>query len=165
MNNHKKVKHVVVVEPETKIDVDETPSIIVTTVPVEITPLIVVKETTTTTVEPVINDEIELTVNSKSVSRSNSVESQSRSPTRSLSPSIEASKSKSKSPSSNVSIKSESVIKEVPMSGDRNRFSRSRSPKSRWHASPTPDPETDKLQVRRIIYVANTNNNILNLHD
>jgi hypothetical protein len=29
--------------------------------------------------------------------------------------------------------RSESAIKEVPMSGDRNRFSRSRSPKARWH--------------------------------
>jgi hypothetical protein len=34
------------------------------------------------------------------------------------------------------------------MSGDRNRFSRSRSPKSRWHASPTPDPESVELQVK-----------------
>ena len=88
-------------------------------------------------------------INKQSVSRSNSTEfeSQSRSPpSRSLSPSNGA--SKSKSPASNISIKSESVIKEVPMSGDRNRFSRSRSPKSRWHhASPTPDPE---LQVKVI---------------
>ena len=29
--------------------------------------------------------------------------------------------------------RSESCIKEVPMSGDRNRFSRSKSPKARWH--------------------------------
>jgi hypothetical protein len=46
------------------------------------------------------------------------------------------------------SSKSESAFKEIPMSGDRNRFSRSRSPKSRWHAPPTPDPEsTDGHQV------------------
>lgn len=29
--------------------------------------------------------------------------------------------------------RSESCVNEVPMSGDRNRFSRSRSPKARWH--------------------------------
>lgn len=29
--------------------------------------------------------------------------------------------------------RSESAIKEIPMSGDRNRFSRSKSPKARWH--------------------------------
>ncbi|RNA30992.1 apoptotic chromatin condensation inducer in the nucleus isoform X4 [Brachionus plicatilis] len=31
------------------------------------------------------------------------------------------------------SERSESVIKEVPLSGERNRFSRSKSPKPRWH--------------------------------
>lgn len=30
--------------------------------------------------------------------------------------------------------RSESCIKEVPLSGDRNRFSRSKSPKARWHS-------------------------------
>lgn len=30
------------------------------------------------------------------------------------------------------SERSESAVKEVPMSGDRNRFSRSKSPKARW---------------------------------
>ena len=33
----------------------------------------------------------------------------------------------------NSTERSESCIKEVPMSGDRNRFSRSKSPKPRWH--------------------------------
>lgn len=35
----------------------------------------------------------------------------------------------------NSTERSESCIKEVPMSGDRNRFSRSRSPKPRWQGS------------------------------
>ena len=34
--------------------------------------------------------------------------------------------------------RSESCIKEVPMSGDRNRFSRSKSPKPRWQADAQP---------------------------
>lgn len=43
------------------------------------------------------------------------------------------------------SVKSESVIKEIPLSGDRHRLSRSKSPKSRWHHSPSPQqPQTNQ---------------------
>lgn len=44
------------------------------------------------------------------------------------------------------STKSESVIKEIPLSGDRHRLSRSKSPKSRWHHSPSPQqpPQTQQ---------------------
>lgn len=38
--------------------------------------------------------------------------------------------------------RSESCIKEVPMSGERNRFSRSKSPKARWHQDGVEEPET-----------------------
>ena len=45
----------------------------------------------------------------------------------------------SRSPSvDSSSAKSESVIKEIPLSGERHRLSRSKSPKSRWHHSPSP---------------------------
>jgi hypothetical protein len=45
----------------------------------------------------------------------------------------------SRSPSvGSSSAKSESVIKEIPLSGERHRLSRSKSPKSRWHHSPSP---------------------------
>lgn len=45
----------------------------------------------------------------------------------------------SRSPSvGSSSVKSESVIKEIPLSGERHRLSRSKSPKSRWHHSPSP---------------------------
>ena len=138
--NHKKVKHVKVVEPEPEVKSD-----VAVNENKEQQPAIENKTN---------NIEMEVVVN-KTNSRSNSTESQSRSPlrslsTRSLSPANDTEASKSKSSSSNVSIKSESVIKEVPMSGDRNRFSRSRSPKSRWHASPTPDPETNNEKLEEI---------------
>lgn len=66
-------------------------------------------------------------INTSRKSRDNQSESRSRS--RSTSKQRER---ESKSPSME-SFKSESVLKEVPMSGDRNRFSRSKSPKARWH--------------------------------
>jgi len=48
----------------------------------------------------------------------------------------------SRSPSvGSSSAKSESVIKEIPLSGDRHRLSRSKSPKSRWHHSPSPQDQ------------------------
>ncbi|CAF1492909.1 unnamed protein product [Adineta ricciae] len=52
----------------------------------------------------------------------------------------------SRSPSvDSSSVKSESVIKEIPLSGDRHRLSRSKSPKSRWHHSPSPQqPQTNQ---------------------
>ena len=49
----------------------------------------------------------------------------------------------SRSPSvGSSSVKSESVIKEIPLSGERHRLSRSKSPKSRWHHSPSPQQQT-----------------------
>jgi len=48
----------------------------------------------------------------------------------------------SRSPSvGSSSVKSESVIKEIPLSGERHRLSRSKSPKSRWHHSPSPQQQ------------------------
>jgi len=48
----------------------------------------------------------------------------------------------SRSPSvGSSSAKSESVIKEIPLSGERHRLSRSKSPKSRWHHSPSPQEQ------------------------
>ena len=48
----------------------------------------------------------------------------------------------SRSPSvDSSSAKSESVIKEIPLSGERHRLSRSKSPKSRWHHSPSPQDQ------------------------
>lgn len=48
----------------------------------------------------------------------------------------------SRSPSvGSSSAKSESVIKEIPLSGERHRLSRSKSPKSRWHHSPSPQQQ------------------------
>ncbi|CAF1523029.1 unnamed protein product [Didymodactylos carnosus] len=55
---------------------------------------------------------------------------------RSRSPST--SSRKRKSPSVTSSVKSESVINEMPLSGERHRLSRSKSPKSRWRHSPSP---------------------------
>ena len=52
----------------------------------------------------------------------------------------------SRSPSvGSSSAKSESVIKEIPLSGERHRLSRSKSPKSRWHHSPS--PQEDPAQI------------------
>ncbi|CAF2471146.1 unnamed protein product [Rotaria sp. Silwood2] len=51
----------------------------------------------------------------------------------------------SRSPSvGSSSAKSESVIKEIPLSGERHRLSRSKSPKSRWHHSPSPQQQTNQ---------------------
>jgi hypothetical protein len=51
----------------------------------------------------------------------------------------------SRSPSvGSSSAKSESVIKEIPLSGERHRLSRSKSPKSRWHHSPSPQEKTNQ---------------------
>jgi hypothetical protein len=83
--------------------------------------------------------EVELQVNATNVSFNDTQETNdnkrrlSKSPSKSRSRSRSTSKQRrSKSPSMESS-KSESVSKEVPMSGDRNRFSRSKSPKARWH--------------------------------
>ena len=55
----------------------------------------------------------------------------------------------SRSPSvGSSSAKSESVVKEIPLSGDRHRLSRSKSPKSRWHHSPSPqDQQTNPSTI------------------
>lgn len=67
------------------------------------------------------------------------------------------------------STKSESVIKEIPLSGDRHRLSRSKSPKSRWHHSPSPQqPQTQTQQDNQTLpndeqtnsAVSNNNNEI-----
>jgi hypothetical protein len=51
----------------------------------------------------------------------------------------------SRSPSvGSSSAKSESVIKEIPLSGERHRLSRSKSPKSRWHHSPSPQEQINQ---------------------
>ena len=53
----------------------------------------------------------------------------------------------SRSPSvGSSSAKSESVIKEIPLSGERHRLSRSKSPKSRWHHSPSPHEQQQQQQ-------------------
>jgi hypothetical protein len=52
----------------------------------------------------------------------------------------------SRSPSvGSSSAKSESVIKEIPLSGERHRLSRSKSPKSRWHHSPSPQEDPSQI--------------------
>ena len=57
----------------------------------------------------------------------------------------------SRSPSvGSSSTKSESVIKEIPLSGDRHRLSRSKSPKSRWHHSPSPQDQQQSNQSTTI---------------
>ena len=57
----------------------------------------------------------------------------------------------SRSPSvGSSSAKSESVIKEIPLSGERHRLSRSKSPKSRWHHSPSPHEQQQAEQSAAI---------------
>lgn len=56
----------------------------------------------------------------------------------------------SRSPSvGSSSAKSESVIKEIPLSGERHRLSRSKSPKSRWHHSPSPQELQQQQQAEQ----------------
>jgi hypothetical protein len=56
----------------------------------------------------------------------------------------------SRSPSvGSSSAKSESVIKEIPLSGERHRLSRSKSPKSRWHHSPSPQDQEQQQQQQQ----------------
>ena len=54
--------------------------------------------------------------------------------------------------------RSESCIKEVPMSGDRNRFSRSKSPKPRWQADAQPQIQstdtTDQEKKEEVVAAA-----------
>jgi len=50
---------------------------------------------------------------------------------------------------SNGAERSESAIKEVPMSGDRHRFSRSKSPKARWHNENGDLAEADEEQPKQ----------------
>lgn len=59
----------------------------------------------------------------------------------------EEAKGREASPVSSASTKSESVCKEVPMSGERNRFSRSRSPKARWHGSVAKEHEHESHAI------------------
>ncbi|CAM4797453.1 unnamed protein product [Rotaria magnacalcarata] len=68
------------------------------------------------------------------------------------------------------SAKSESVIKEIPLSGERHRLSRSKSPKSRWHHSPSPQeqmhqPATIEEELSSVITPTNDDNNTTNEHD
>ncbi|UJR30180.1 hypothetical protein I4U23_017720 [Adineta vaga] len=76
----------------------------------------------------------------------------------------------SRSPSvDSSSVKSESVIKEIPLSGDRHRLSRSKSPKSRWHHSPSPQqpqtnqPPTIVEEQNSAIATTNDDNNTTNV--
>lgn len=50
------------------------------------------------------------------------------------------------------SERSESLIKEIPLSGERNRFSRSKSPKPRWHTNAVENKEhseiSDEINVK-----------------
>ena len=63
----------------------------------------------------------------------------------------------SRSPSvGSSSTKSESVIKEIPLSGDRHRLSRSKSPKSRWHHSPSPQEQQQSNQSTTIEGTSNS---------
>ncbi|CAF3502266.1 unnamed protein product [Rotaria socialis] len=77
----------------------------------------------------------------------------------------------SRSPSvGSSSAKSESVIKEIPLSGERHRLSRSKSPKSRWHHSPSPQeqmhqPATIEEEPNSVITPTNDDNNTTNEHD
>lgn len=91
-----------------------------------------------------INDENNLEVNSF-VSKSNEDDQKDLGEER-------GERGESRSPSvGSSSAKSESVIKEIPLSGDRHRLSRSKSPKSRWHHSPSPrEPEHQTNQVTTI---------------
>jgi hypothetical protein len=66
----------------------------------------------------------------------------------------------SRSPSvGSSSAKSESVIKEIPLSGDRHRLSRSKSPKSRWHHSPS--PQEQQQQTNQSITIEGVQNSAL----
>ncbi len=77
----------------------------------------------------------------------------------------------SRSPSvGSSSAKSESVIKEIPLSGERHRLSRSKSPKSRWHHSPSPQqPQTNQsatIEEEQNSAIPTTNdNNMYVLHN
>ncbi|CAF0853167.1 unnamed protein product [Adineta steineri] len=67
----------------------------------------------------------------------------------------------SRSPSvDSSSAKSESVIKEIPLSGDRHRLSRSKSPKSRWHHSPS--PATTEEEQKSAITITNDDKDTTN---
>jgi len=67
----------------------------------------------------------------------------------------------SRSPSvGSSSAKSESVIKEIPLSGDRHRLSRSKSPKSRWHHSPSPQ-EQQQQQTNQSTTIGGVQNSAL----
>jgi hypothetical protein len=57
----------------------------------------------------------------------------------------------------NSTERSESCIKEIPMSGDRNRFSRSKSPKARWHEHEQSQLSEEMGKVAAAISVSDTN--------
>lgn len=57
----------------------------------------------------------------------------------------------------NSTERSESCIKEIPMSGDRNRFSRSKSPKARWHEHEQSQLSEEMGKVATAISVSDTN--------
>lgn len=67
-----------------------------------------------------------------------------------LPPPQAATESTAESTEDSHSERSESAVKEVPMSGDRNRFSRSKSPKARWqgeNSGPTDSQSSNETQA------------------
>jgi hypothetical protein len=99
-------------------------------------------------VQQTINNEQFLTNSSTNVNNGNNIEvnplvSKSNDEEQKYIEKIREERGDSRSPSvGSSSAKSESVIKEIPLSGERHRLSRSKSPKSRWHHSPSPQQQT-----------------------
>ena len=100
----------------------------------------------TNTNEPIVDTASENLINKNNVEENSSVSKSIEEEQKDIG-TLRNDRGESRSPSvDSRSTKSESVIKEIPLSGDRHRLSRSKSPKSRWHHSPSPQQPSQTQQ-------------------
>ncbi|CAF4961813.1 unnamed protein product, partial [Rotaria sp. Silwood1] len=128
---------------------------------------------TTPPIEPTITDESIVINASTSDNNGNNIEvnpivSKSNEEEQKDRDNIREEREDSRSPSvGSSSAKSESVIKEIPLSGERHRLSRSKSPKSRWRHSPSPQQQTNQSitieeEANSVVTPTNDDNNTTN---